>query len=223
MKTSISHTEENYLKAIFKLSEMQKNNVTTNAISDKLKTTAASVTDMLKKLSGKKLVHYEKYYGVSLTEKGKKLAKDLIRKHRLWETFLVDKLNFSWDEVDELAEQLEHINSEILTDRIDDFLGFPKFDPHGDPIPDKDGNIAYHEDVTLDKMNKGDEGIIVGVIDHSTQFLQYLDKIQLVINTKIKIKEDEEYDQSKIIILNNKKEVIVSHKVAANLLVRKIK
>lgn len=223
MKQQISHTEENYLKAIFKLSEMQKENVTTNAISEKLLTTAASVTDMLKKLAGKKLIHYEKYYGVSLTDKGKKLAKDLIRKHRLWETFLVDTLKFAWDEVDELAEELEHINSEILTDRIDNFLGYPKFDPHGDPIPDKDGNIAYHEDVTLDKMRKGDVGIIAAVIDHSTQFLQYLHKIDLVIHTKIKVKDDEEYDQSKIIVINNKTELVVSHKVASNLLVRKVK
>lgn len=220
MKTSISHTEENYLKAIFKLSELQKSNITTNAISEKLKTSAASVTDMIKKLSGKKLIHYEKYYGVTLTEKGKKLAKDLIRKHRLWETFLVEKLNFSWDEVDELAEQLEHINSEILTDRIDDFLGYPKFDPHGDPIPDKHGNIAYHEDVTLDKMKKNDTGIIVGVIDHSTEFLKYLDKIQLIINSKIRIMEDEDYDESKIIMLNDKSQLIISSKVAGNLLVR---
>lgn len=223
MTINISYTEENYLKAIFKLSEMQTENVSTNAIAEKLSTTAASVTDMLKKLAGKKLLHYEKYYGVSLTEKGKKLAKDLIRKHRLWETFLVDKLKFSWDEVDELAEQLEHINSEILTDRIDHFLGFPKFDPHGDPIPDKDGNIAYHEDVTLDQMHKGDEGVIVGVIDHSTQFLQYLNKIQLVIHTRIKVKDDEDYDQSKVILINNKHELVVSQKVAANLLVRKVK
>lgn len=223
MKISISHTEENYLKAIFKLSELQKNNVTTNAISEKLKTSAASVTDMLKKLSGKKLIHYEKYYGVSLTEKGKKLAKDLIRKHRLWETFLVEKLQFSWDEVDELAEQLEHINSEILTDRIDAFLSYPKFDPHGDPIPDKEGNISYHEDVTLDKMLPGDEGIVAGVIDHTSQFLQYLGKIGLVINTKIRIKDDEEYDLSKSIILNGKKEITVSQKVSANLIIRKIR
>ncbi len=219
----MSHTEENYLKAIFKLSEMQKNNVTTNAISEKLKTTAASVTDMLKKLSGKNLIHYEKYYGVSLTEKGKKLAKDLIRKHRLWETFLVEKLQFSWDEVDELAEQLEHIKSDSLTDRIDAFLSYPKFDPHGDPIPDKNGNISYHEEVTLDKMGSGTKGIVVGVIDHTPQFLQYLGKIGLVINTKIRISEDEEYDQSKVIVINNKKERTVSQKVAANILVRKIK
>lgn len=223
MKTPLSHTEENYLKAIFKLSELSADNVSTNAIAEKLTTTAASVTDMLKKLAAKKLLHYEKYYGVTLTDKGKKLAKDLVRKHRLWETFLVEKLRFSWDEVDELAEQLEHIRSEILTDRIDHFLGYPKFDPHGDPIPDKNGNIAYHEDVTLDAMRKGEEGIIVAVIDHSTAFLQYLDKINLVIQTRVRIKDDEEYDQSKIVVLDQKHELAISQKVAANLLVRKIK
>jgi len=223
LRTALSHTEENYLKAIFKLSELNDDKVSTNSIAEKLNTTAASVTDMLKKLSTKKLINYEKYYGVSLTEKGKKVAKDLIRKHRLWETFLVDKLKFSWDEVDELAEQLEHIRSEILTDRIDLFLGYPKFDPHGDPIPDKNGNIAYHEDVTLDAMHKGDQGIIVAVIDHAPAFLQYLDKINLVLHTRIKIKEEEEFDQSKTIILNNKIEIVISQKVAANLLVRKVK
>ena len=223
MRTALSHTEENYLKAIFKLSELNDDKVSTNSIAEKLNTTAASVTDMLKKLSTKKLINYEKYYGVSLTEKGKKVAKDLIRKHRLWETFLVDKLKFSWDEVDELAEQLEHIRSEILTDRIDLFLGYPKFDLYGDPIPDKNGNIAYHEDVTLDAMHKGDQGIIVAVIDHAPAFLQYLDKINLVLHTRIKIKEEEEFDQSKTIILNNKIEIVISQKVAANLLVRKVK
>ncbi|MBC8173148.1 MAG: metal-dependent transcriptional regulator, partial [Chitinophagales bacterium] len=176
-----------------------------------------------KKLSQKKLIDYEKYYGVTLTDKGKKIAKNLIRKHRLWETFLVEKLQFNWDEVHDMAEELEHINSDLLTDRIEEFLGNPKFDPHGDPIPDKKGNISYHEDVTLDKMKKGDSGIIAGVIDHSPKFLQYLNKINLVINAKIKVKDDEDYDQSKIIILNDKKEIVISQKVAGNLLVRKVK
>ena len=223
MSINISHTEENYLKAIFKLSEMQNGNVSTNAIAEKLSTTAASVTDMLKKLAGKKLLHYEKYYGVSLTEKGKKLAKDLIRKHRLWETFLVEKLKFSWDEVDELAEQLEHINSEILTDRIDHFLGFPKFDPHGDPIQDKHGNIAYHEDVTLDSMPVGQKGIIVGVVDHTAEFLQYLEKNRLVINASISILQAEDYDKSKNLLVNGTYNIVVSQKVATNLLVRKLR
>lgn len=219
----ISHTEENYLKAIFKLSEIENNKVLTNAIAEKLNTTAASVTDMLKKLAQKKLIDYEKYYGVTLTEKGKKLAKNLIRKHRLWESFLVEKLKFTWAEVDELAEELEHINSDELTDRLEEFLGFPKFDPHGDPIPDKKGNIAYHEDVTLDQMKKNESGIIVAVIDHAPQFLQYLDKIQLAIHTRIKVKDEEEYDSSKTLLVNNKTEISVSQKVAKSLLVRKIK
>lgn len=205
------------------MSENSTENVLTNAIAEKLNTTAASVTDMLKKLAQKKLINYEKYYGVKLTKEGNKIAKNLIRKHRLWETFLVEKLKFSWDEVHELAEELEHINSDNLTDRIEEFLGNPKFDPHGDPIPDKNGNIAYHEDVTLDKMKKNDTGIIVGVIDHSAEFLKYLRKINLVINSKISVKEDEEYDESKVIQINDKKEVIVSKKVAGNLLVRKSK
>ncbi len=221
--TPISHTEENYLKAIFKLSENSAENVLTNSIAEKLNTTAASVTDMLKKLAQKKLINYEKYYGVKLTKEGNKIAKNLIRKHRLWETFLVEKLKFSWDEVHELAEELEHINSDNLTDRIEEFLGNPKFDPHGDPIPDKHGNISYHEDVTLDKMKKNDAGIIVGVIDHSAEFLKYLGKINLIINSKIKVKEDEEYDESKLIQLNDKKEIIISKKVAGNLLVRRTK
>ena len=219
----ISQTEENYLKAIFKLSEIEKNKVLTNAIAEKLSTTAASVTDMLKKLSQKKLIDYEKYYGVSLTEKGKKIAKNLIRKHRLWETFLVEKLQFNWDDVHDLAEQLEHINSDLLTDKIESFLGFPKFDPHGDPIPDKKGNIAYHEDITLDQMKKGESGIIVAVIDHSVQFLQYLDKAQLTINSKVKVKDEEEFDNSKLLLVNAKTEVHISQKVGASLLIRKVK
>ncbi len=218
---NISHTEENYLKAIFKLSENSLRNVLTNSIAEKLNTTAASVTDMLKKLAQKKLIIYQKYYGVKLTKEGTKVAKNLIRKHRLWETFLVEKLHFNWDEVHDIAEQLEHIQSDLLTNRIDEFLNFPKVDPHGDPIPDKNGNIVYHEDVTLDKMKSGNIGIIVAVIDHSPQFLKYLERINLIINSKIRVKDDEEYDESKIIILNEKKELIISQKVAMNLLVRK--
>lgn len=221
-KINISHTEENYLKAIFKLSENSVKNINTNAISDKMGIAAASVTDMLKKLAEKKLINYEKYYGVTLTEKGKKEAVQLIRNHRLWETFLVDKLQYSWDEVHDMAEDLEHIKNATLTEKLEAFLGYPKFDPHGDPIPDKSGNIAYHEEVTLDKMSVGDTGVIVGVIDHSAAFLQYLNKIQLVIHAKITIVEDEEYDKTKRILLNNSKQLTISHKVSANLLIRKL-
>lgn len=222
-KPEISQTEENYLKAIFQLSEKQEDPVSTNAIAEKLSTSPASVSDMLKKLAQKKLLDYEKYYGVALTKEGKRIAKNLIRRHRLWETFLVEKLKFNWHQVHDLAEELEHIRSDLLTNRIDEFLGHPKFDPHGDPIPDKGGNIAYHEDVALDTMQAGESGIIVAVTDSSPQFLQYLDKIRIGIHTKIRIRADEAYDQSKIILVGGKKELIISHKVAHNLLVRKAK
>ena len=122
-------------------------------------------------------MHYERYHGVTLTRTGRQIANGLIRRHRLWETFLVDKLGFQWDEVHDLAEELEHINNDLLSERLDAFLGNPTVDPHGDPIPDKDGNIQYHEDVSLDQLEAGQQGIIVGVTDHSTDFLQYLEKM----------------------------------------------
>ena len=147
-----SFTEENYLKAIYKLSLNGVQGVSTNAIADKLATKPSSVTDMIKKLADKKLVSYQKYQGVNLTKKGSDVAVSIIRNHRLWEVFLVEKLNFKWDEVHDLAEELEHINTHKLTERLDEFLGFPKFDPHGDPIPDKDGNIIQHKDVTLSDL-----------------------------------------------------------------------
>lgn len=221
-QTIISQTEENYLKAIFKLSEISDKNINTNAISEKMGIAAASVTDMLKKLAQKKLINYEKYYGVTLTSSGKKEALRLIRSHRLWETFLVDRLKFNWDEVHDMAEELEHIKNDTLTEKLESYLGFPKFDPHGDPIPDVHGNIAYHEEVTLDKMQVGDTGIIVGVIDHSSDFLKYLNKIQLVLQAKMLILDDEEYDKSKHIRINNKSDIVISQKVAGNLIVRKI-
>ena len=130
----ISHTEENYLKAIFKISERDGKPASTNAISSEMNTSAASVTDMIKRLSDKTLIHYERYRGVTLTKRGEQIATHLIRKHRLWEVFLVDKLHFSWDEVHEIAEQLEHIKSQRLVERLDEYLAFPKFDPHGDPL-----------------------------------------------------------------------------------------
>lgn len=136
-----SLTEENYIKAIYKLCEKSADAVSTNAIAEKMHTKAASVSDMLKKLSKKKLINYRKYQGVTLTAKGEKLALAIVRKHRLWELFLVQKLNFKWDEVHDIAEQLEHIQSDELVKRIDKFLDHPKFDPHGDPIPDVNGKL----------------------------------------------------------------------------------
>ena len=218
--TVLSHTEENYIKCIFSLSETKDGNISTNAIADRLGTTAASVTDMIKRLAGKSIVHYEKYYGVSLTEAGQQVAVNLIRRHRLWETFLVDKLGFHLDEVHDMAEELEHVASDLLTERLDAFLGKPRFDPHGDPIPDSKGNISYHEDVTLDKVDAGKKGIIVGVTDHTPAFLQFLEKHNLVLHTPVFIESVEDYDNSRNILIAGKETMAVSQKVAGNLLVR---
>ena len=215
----LSQTEENYLKAIFKIGEKTDGTVSTNSIAASMETKAASVTDMLKRLSEKELINYEKYKGVSLTAKGEKTAKNLIRKHRLWEVFLVEKLNFNWDEVHDIAEQLEHIHSPLLTKKLDAFLGFPKYDPHGDPIPDENGNIAYHAEKLLSDMKENDFGIIVGVKDSSPDFLQYLDKINISLGTEIKIITHYEYDNSRVVQIN-KKELTLSDQVGKNLYIK---
>ncbi len=219
---SISRTEENYLKAIFNLCEDSDNPAATNAIAQAMNTKAASVTDMIKRLSKKEipLIHYQKHKGVRLTDSGKKLATNLIRKHRLWETFLVEKLNFSWDEVHEIAEELEHIKAEKLIDRLDDFLGRPKFDPHGDPIPDADGNFTFRKQILLTDLAVDKTAIVVGVLDDSPSFLQYLDKLNLILGTKVKVLERVEYDGSNRILLNEKQEQILTNKVCQNLYVK---
>lgn len=218
----ISHTEENYLKAIFKVSEKTGRNASTNAIAKALDTSAASVTDMLKRLSEKSLINYEKYKGVTLTEKGSEIATSLIRKHRLWEVFLVEKLHFSWDKVHEIAEQLEHIKSQDLVARLDNFLGNPQFDPHGDPIPDAEGNFTFRKQILLSDLQPGESGIIVGVQDHSSSFLQYLNKMGLVLGVTIHIIERYEYDESiQVRIHQGTQPVSLSQKVCQHLFVQK--
>lgn len=218
---SISQTEENYLKAIFKIVERDGKPANTNAIAAEMNTKAASVTDMVIRLSEKELINYEKYKGVTLTILGNQLATHLIRKHRLWEVFLVEKLEFSWDEVHDMAEQLEHIQSSELVERLDSFLGFPKFDPHGDPIPNAEGVFAFRKQSPLLDLNVGDQGIVVGVQDHTTAFLQYLDRLQLILGTAIKLVERFEYDESVKVIINQRTEQVLSKKVAQNLFVQK--
>ncbi len=214
-----SFTEENYLKVIYHLSQADTGTVQTNAIAHGMNTKAASVTDMLKKLSDKKLIDYIKYQGVTLTEEGKTAAIKIVRKHRLWEVFLVDKLKFKWDEVHAIAEELEHINSAILVERLDDFLGFPKRDPHGDPIPDKDGNFEQSENVHLHEMTKGKSGIIIGVSEHSSPFLIHLEKLGLTIGVPVKILGITDYDGSVELIVNDQK-INVSRKVAQHILLK---
>jgi len=214
-----SFTEENYLKSIYHLSVTDDESVSTNSIAAALNTKAASVTDMLKKLADKQLINYTKYQGVSLTEEGKTIAINIVRKHRLWEFFLVEKLKFKWDEVHELAEELEHIASIELVDRLDQFLDFPKYDPHGDPIPDNKGRIKSNELKPISLLTVNSNGIIMGVREHAPAFLQYLDKLQLTIGKKIVITDIISYDQSVVLSLKDHSSVTISREVAKNILV----
>ena len=210
-------TEENYLKAIYHLS-LQSESVSTNQIAASLNTKAASVTDMLKKLADKELINYAKYQGVTLTSAGEKIAISIIRKHRLWEYFLVEKLNFKWDEVHDVAEELEHISSKELVDRLDNFMGHPKYDPHGDPIPDSNGKFKSHELKPVSALAINETGIISGVRDHSSAFLQYLEKMELTIGKKIKLTEINDYDHS-VILQSGDKKIHISREVTNNLLI----
>lgn len=220
MATLITHAEENYLKAIFTIAEKEAGPALTNAIATLMQTSAASVTDMLKRLSDKQLISYEKYRGVQLTQEGSRLATALIRKHRLWEVFLVDKLGFAWDEVHELAEQLEHVQGDELVSRLDHFLGHPRFDPHGDPIPDAEGRWIYRKQAPLATLQPGNRGIVTGVDDHSTAFLQYLDHLGLVLGAELELLERIIYDQSVRVRSAEGREMVLSEKVAQNLFVK---
>lgn len=215
----MTFSEENYLKTIYHLTTMLDAEVSTNSIAEKMDTKASSVTDMLKKLAEKDLVNYKKYQGVSLTENGKLAAKMIVRKHRLWEVFLVEKLDFPWDEVHDIAEQLEHIQSDKLINKLDDFLGNPTEDPHGDPIPDVNGRIVKIEKQLLSELMENQSGICVGVKDTSSEFLKYLDKQEIALGSKISVISKESFDQSLRIKLGGK-ELTISHKIAGNLFVQ---
>jgi DtxR family Mn-dependent transcriptional regulator len=213
-------SEENYLKAIYHLESDSKKGISTNAIAKSLETKASSVTDMVKKLSEKEVVIYKKYQGVTLTAFGKKTAANIVRKHRLWEVFLVERLNFSWDEVHEVAEQLEHIKSPKLINQLDALLGFPTHDPHGDPIPDKDGHVNTVDKILLSTFSKDESGICVGVNDSSSEFLQFLDKKGITLGKKITVLEKEDFDDSLSIEIDGEK-LSISNKIANNLYIKK--
>jgi DtxR family transcriptional regulator, Mn-dependent transcriptional regulator len=215
----LSFTEENYIKAIYKLSEDGDGAVTTNAIAEVMQTKAASVSDMLRRLNEKEIINYVKYRGVTLTDSGRKTALQLVRKHRLWEVFLVDKLKFNWDEVHEVAEELEHITSDLLIRRLDEFLGYPKYDPHGDPIPTEDGFMAVKQQVLLTELSPGESGIVMGVKDSQPLFLQYLDKVGIYLGAKLKVTDKMEYDNSLEISIDQKKQLSVSAEVSKNIFV----
>jgi DtxR family transcriptional regulator, Mn-dependent transcriptional regulator len=217
----ISQTEENYLKAIYKITEREGKAASTNAIASAMNTTAASVTDMFNRLKSKELVNYEKSKGVTLTKTGGQLATTLVRKHRIWEVFLCEKLGYSWDECHDIAEELEHIQDPDLINRLERFLGHPKFDPHGDPIPDSSGNFTPRAQTLLCDMHVGDRGVIVGVQEHSSSFLQYLDRQRLNLGVELLVVETFEFDDSMKIVLGNEQELIVSSRVCQNLFLKK--
>lgn len=221
MAKDISQTEENYLKAIFMICEAEDKAAGTNGISHAMQTSAASVTDMLKRLAEKELINYEKYKGVTLTPEGSKIATHLIRKHRLWEVFLVEKLDFTWGQVHEIAEQLEHIKSPELVEKLDAYLNYPKFDPHGDPIPNAEGKFTLRKQIKLTEAKVGEYGVVVGVQDDSEPFLAYLDKQGLVLGARLEILSIFDYDQSIQIALNGKKELVLSDKVSRNLFIQR--
>ncbi len=211
----LSYTEENYLKIIFALSYPTAREISTNDIAKGLDINPASVSDMLKKLKQKSLIDYAKYQGVSLTEEGRKIAVNIIRKHRLWETFLVDKLNFSWDEVHEVAEQLEHIQSNLLIERLYQFLGFPKFDPHGEPIPDEQGVFPETENwICLNSCDVQQKIEIKSITDDSSSLLQYLSKISVAIGGSIKILDKNTYDNSIDVLINDTKQSTLSREIS---------
>jgi len=214
-----SFTEENYLKIIYHLSENSHNPVQTNAIADKMQTRAASVTDMIRKLADKELIDYKKYQGVKLTEKGKLSAINIVRRHRLWEVFLVEKLNFKWDEVHDIAEELEHIRSAELIERLDEFLAFPKNDPHGDPIPDRQGHFDQVPFVKLSKLKLHDHGLIMGVSEHSPAFLQHLEKLGMTLGKAVKVIAITEFDGSVELLVEEKK-ISITREVAKHILIR---
>lgn len=218
---TLTYTEENYIKAIYTIQHKNDSGeVSVNEIAERMQTRPATVTDMFKKLSEKDLINYEKYKKIQLTNAGSKIALSILRKHRLWETFLCNKLNFAWDEVHEVAEQLEHIHSQKLIDKLDEFLGFPKYDPHGDPIPGHDGEIPLSKAVPLTEMPENVECKLVAVNDSSSAFLQQLKRFNLEIGSILTITERMPYDNS-LWITNDStgNSIQLSEKLSGNILV----
>jgi DtxR family transcriptional regulator, Mn-dependent transcriptional regulator len=217
MKFSIS--QENYLKAVYHL-QQHAGTVSTNELAEALQTKPASVTDMLKKLKMQKLLQYERYQGVKLTTEGKKVAIQVIRKHRLWEYFLVEKLKFGWEEVHEIAEELEHIHSEKLVDKLDKFLGYPRLDPHGDPIPDSNGQLPSRKQVAISELPVNSRVWVSGIGDQSNDMLELLTHKKIAIGCPVEIKKKFGADGSVEIQVKNHPALTISRHVADNLFVQ---
>ena len=214
-----SPSKENHLKAIFHL-QNEQGLVTTNALAAALQTRPASVTDMLKKLKEQKLLIYERYKGFKLNNEGRKAAVQVIRKHRLWEYFLVKKLQFGWDEVHEIAEELEHISSKKLVDRLDAFLGFPDTDPHGDPIPDNQGRFHTPRQVSLSELPLNKTAQVSGIASQTTEMLELLQYNHIRLGTRLEIRKKFPFDDSLEVKIRNRPPVTISARVAKNVLVK---
>ncbi|GAB4245453.1 MAG: metal-dependent transcriptional regulator [Ekhidna sp.] len=216
---NLSFTEENYLKAIYHLSNDGADSVNTNSLAESMQTTPASVNDMVKRLANKKLIGYQKYKGAMLLPHGKKTALNIVRKHRLWEVFLVEILGFKWDEVHEIAEQLEHIQSPILIKRLDEFLGHPTIDPHGDPIPNENGEMKEMVRASIAEVDTGVHGIVVAVNNDDSMLLQHLDKIGVKLGTKLKVIDRMDFDGSVSLSIDNQPAQYISKQIAENLMI----
>lgn len=212
-------TEENYLKSIYRLSQAEGDKITLTLIAEELDVNAASAVDMIKKLTEKKLISYDKIKGAKLTEKGSRVAIQIVRKHRLWEVFLQHKLGYGWDEIHDMAEQLEHIQHDDLADRLDKFLGYPDYDPHGDPIPKSNGEVPNSFQTLLSQIEVGKICRVAAVKDTSPTFLQYLRQLNVSIGTKIKVIDKIAFDGSVSIQIGRDFKTIVSQKFAESLLV----
>lgn len=219
MEVSLSFTEENYLKTVYHLSDHGVESVNTNAIAESMSTTPASVNDMIKRLSGKKLIGYQKYKGATLLPKGKEIALTIIRKHRLWEVFLVETLKFKWDEVHEIAEQLEHIKSPLLISRLDEFLGYPTIDPHGDPIPDASGHMKQTIKAPLSEVAIEARGLLVSVNNDDSALLRHLDQIGIQLGAKIKVTDRMDFDGSVAVSIDEATPQFISKPIADNLMI----
>jgi len=213
VSSNFSIAEENYIKSIYHLQQADEN-VSTNALADRLKTKPASITDMLKKLQGKGLINYNKYKGFRLSKEGNKAALIIIRRHRLWEYFLVDQLQFNWEDVHEVAEQLEHVSSRKLVDKLDAFLGHPRFDPHGDPIPDSNGRINARHQMPLLSLPLNTAAVITSVTSQSSDLLTFLSSRKIKLGTKLEVRRRLDFDNSLEVKIKNRQSLHISEQVA---------
>jgi DtxR family Mn-dependent transcriptional regulator len=210
---NLSVSEENYIKSVYHLQQFN-GSVSTNALAEHLKAKPASITDMLKKLDAKNLLQYNPYKGFRLSKEGVKAALGIIRRHRLWETFLVNTLHFSWEEVHDVAEELEHIRSKKLVDKLDAFLGSPKFDPHGDPIPDANGKISTQNELPLSHLPLNKHAVVTSVQNQSSELLTFLSSCHIIIGTKVEVKKKQPFDNSIEIKFRNRQSLHISEQVA---------